>query len=76
MIARVQTAFDVYDKDTLSHIWGHLFACYNEILRVDGGNEYAAPHTGVRKRAKLGQSSEDRKIDLENYNRLYMLYMH
>ena len=46
----VLQAWQQYDSDTLQRIWGVQYACYREILRIKGDNEYKTPHTGVRKR--------------------------
>jgi hypothetical protein len=72
MIIKVKLAYSNYDYKTLDHIWAHLFAVYNAILQDNGGNQYKAPHSGVRKNAQIGSSSVNLTIDLDNYNRHYV----
>lgn len=71
LIEKISQAYNEYDPVALDHTWAHLFACYNEILRVDGGNIYKAPHIGARKRHKNSPSSVSTVVDVENYNRVY-----
>jgi hypothetical protein len=73
MIANIKEAYEDYDYDTLNHIWAHLFGVYNCILQVDGDNQYAAPHDGVRTRTSRGLEAVDLTIDVDNYNRVVAL---
>jgi hypothetical protein len=36
LIAKVKTAYEQYDAKTLDHIWAHLYACWNCILKDNG----------------------------------------
>ena len=74
LIENVKQAYEEYDYDTLNHVWAHLFACYNCILAVDGGNQYTPPHSGVRTRQNKGLEVVDLTINLEHYNRVYKMY--
>jgi hypothetical protein len=46
--AAVQLAFEQYDRNTLEICYGHLYACYNEVLFIRGDNQYRSPHNRVR----------------------------
>lgn len=67
----VELAWIQYDSDTLQRIWGVQYACYREILRRKGDNDYKTPHTGVRKR--LGEIDfkiiENEYLEAENFSR-------
>ena len=52
-----------YSAQKLDNIWGHLFAYFNRILRLDGGDDYKSPHSGVRARAQSGPSRVSREVD-------------
>ena len=45
----IMRAWNQYDGETLHRIWGIQYACYREILRLKGDNDYKVPHSGVRK---------------------------
>jgi hypothetical protein len=47
-----------------------LFAVWRSILTVDGSNQYKAPHSGVRKRAKNATTGVDLIINVDEYNRV------
>eukprot|EP00981_Chlorochromonas_danica_P009602 scaffold2775_cov171-Ochromonas_danica.AAC.2 len=68
---KVQQAYDQYDRKTLDYIWAHLFACYNAILKDNGGNQYPKPHIGARNQHKVQDTSVDLTIDIDEYNRVY-----
>ena len=36
----VRKAYEAYPRESLYHIWAHLFDCYQEILKCNGGNQY------------------------------------
>jgi hypothetical protein len=74
LVAKIELAFKEYDYNTLNNVWGHLFACYNSILAANGGNQYNAPHSGVRTRAAGGLEAVNLSIDLDNYNRVYDMF--
>ena len=44
--------FEDYDDDTLGRIVGLEYVIYREILEHNGGNQFAIPHTGIRRRQK------------------------
>lgn len=71
LIDKVLEAYDEYDAETLDHIWAHLLACWNCILRENGGNQYKAPHTKARTRGENGQSCVDLTIEVDEYNRVF-----
>jgi hypothetical protein len=73
LIAKVGTAWKEYDCVTLDHIWGHLFACYNSILRDSGDNKYKAPHTKLRVNARGKETVVDLNIDVDAYNSAFQL---
>ena len=66
----VEEAFDEYDRDTLERLFGHLYACYNEILKCEGSNQYDQPHAGVRKNQASGADLDLVCIDRNEYKRL------
>jgi hypothetical protein len=73
LIAKVFTAWAEYDYETLDHIWGHLFACYNSILRDAGDNKYKAPHTQLRVNGRGKETAVDLNIDVHAYNEAFVL---
>jgi hypothetical protein len=50
----VMGAYGTYERDTLECIWGHQYAVYDRILKHFGGNDFSAPHSGVRKNQRAG----------------------
>lgn len=71
LITKVRQAFAEYPAETLDHIWGHLFACYNAVLRANGTNQYIAPHAAARAAHKVGPTSVTLNIDLVSYNAVW-----
>lgn len=53
----VKESFSSYSSSTLSRICALQYVAYREILKVDGGNQYDMPHTGIRKRQKQNPES-------------------
>jgi len=51
----VDQAFDQYDSSSLLIQYGHLWACFNEILKIHGGNQYKNPHAQVRIKYDAGE---------------------
>jgi hypothetical protein len=50
LIAKVKTAYEQYDAKTLDHIWAHLYACWNCILKDNGTRSHMwGVEKGVRK---------------------------
>jgi len=70
LITNITAEYDVYDRHTLDHMWAHLYACWNCILKDNGGNQYKAPHSGSRIRHKNADTSVDLTIDVDEYNRV------
>ena len=68
LLVKIKQAYTNYDKDTLAHIWAHLYDCYREILVANGGNQYIPPHGQNRMYHKTHLSSVNLKIDIEAYN--------
>ena len=66
----VEEACDDYDKETLERLFGHLYACYNEILKCEGSNQYNPPHVGTRKNQASGTDLDLVCIDRNKYKRL------
>ena len=52
LVDKVTAAFNEYPSETLTHIWAHLYAVYNAILKQNGGDKYINPHTGINRRAR------------------------
>jgi hypothetical protein len=50
LINNVKVVFDTMDRETVCVTYGHLFACYNEVLKSYGDNSYKSPHKKVRER--------------------------
>mmetsp|Transcript_16709 Transcript_16709/g.15069 ORF Transcript_16709/g.15069 Transcript_16709/m.15069 type:complete len:151 (+) Transcript_16709:82-534(+) len=61
LIEAVQIVFDTMDRDTVCVTYGHLFACYNEVLICHGGNQYKSPHASVR---ELYYSNEQAQLNV------------
>ena len=81
LIANVQQAYNAYDVRTLDHIWAHQMACWLEILRLDGGNQYKPPHSGVRRRGRAVRGAEmefttavNLTLNIDEYNRVYNIF--
>ena len=68
LIAKVRTAYDQYDRVTLDHIWGHLFANYNSILAHNGDNKYQSPHANLRTRGRNLDTVVNLAYDVNAYN--------
>ena len=64
----VRKAYEAYPRESLDHIWAHLFDCYQEILKCNGGNQYKAPHSRLRKMGK----NEDTAVNLKYDEKLYL----
>ena len=66
----IQEAWDEYPMETLDGIWGCLYNNYRSIMASDGGNQYKQAHNGGQKRAENTGSSVDRKVNVDDYNRI------
>ena len=64
----VRKAYEAYPRESLDHIWAHLFDFYQEILKCNGGNQYKAPHSRLRKMGK----NEDTAVNLKYDEKLYL----
>ena len=64
----VRKAYEAYPRESLDHIWAHLLDCYQEILKCNGGNQYKAPHSRLRKMGK----NEDTAVNLKYDEKLYL----
>ena len=40
----MQLSFSQYDQETLKISYGHLYACFKEILKSKADNQYENPH--------------------------------
>ena len=56
-------------------------ACWLEILRLDGGNQYKPPHSGVRRRGRAVRGAEmefttavNLTLNVDEYNRVYNIF--
>jgi hypothetical protein len=74
LITKVKWAYGNYDRDTLDHIWAHLMQCWTEILKVDGSNQYKAPHRGGRREHVRGETAVNLTIDVDEYNRVFAMF--
>eukprot|EP00981_Chlorochromonas_danica_P009925 scaffold2913_cov181-Ochromonas_danica.AAC.19 len=69
-----QQAYDQYDRKTLDHIWAHLFACYNAILKDNGGNQYPKPHNnGARNQRKVQDTGVNLTMDIDMSITVYIM---
>ena len=74
LIAKVSLAYNHYNHTALDNIWAHLFDCCNEILKVDGSNQYKAPHKGAGRFRAAATSAVDLRVDVNEYNRVFGLF--
>ena len=70
LYSAIQKVYEDYPKDTISVIFGHLYANYNACLSANGGNDYKAPHAGVRKRFADGEPLNTCCLSLEEYHQM------
>jgi hypothetical protein len=68
LVDAVVEEFKNYEPQTLINIWAEQYVIWNALLRDQGNNDYEIPHTQITKKARLGENSIDRKIDLDAYN--------
>ena len=54
LMTAVTKAFHDYDKDQLLRLEALQMQIWREILKNEGGNDFAMPHSGIRKRARNG----------------------
>ncbi len=73
IIDMVDQTFQEYDSNTLQVLFAHLYGCYNEILRMEGGNQYDSPHEGAREKVTRGEAYNSVAIDQGEFNRLRKL---
>ena len=59
LLDSVEECYWEYDKQTLERVWQAQFNTYNCILKARGGNDFKQSHTGVSKRQRRGQLSEE-----------------
>lgn len=65
LVQTVMQAWDNYSSDKLERAWGHLFACYREILKDKGGNRYEKPHSNVCKRQRADEQTIDELVPID-----------
>jgi hypothetical protein len=70
LVAAVYTAFDNYDPEKLRIAYAHLNACYNEVLKIEGDNQYKSPHKEARKKVNRNEPIDLVEINFVEYNRL------
>ena len=63
----VKTAYDKYPKETIAIGYGHLFACFNETIRLNGENRYKNPHMKVRQRFYRHEALNIVNINIDRY---------
>lgn len=73
LINKVKQAYAEYDRETLDHIWAHLYDVWRSVLIAEGGNDYPSPHGGGRAQSKAHPSAVNRRIDIEPYNNAILL---
>ncbi len=73
LIEAIEKAFDEMDRDTVCVTYGHLFACYNEILLCYGSNQYESPHAGVRNRYYADKNAQLNLVTL-SYEQIQILH--
>jgi hypothetical protein len=67
LIENVMAAWQQYPWTTLERAWGHLYACYREILKAEGDNQYDKPHSGVGQRQTAGLVVVDNFVPMDVY---------
>lgn len=70
LVAAIQTLWDEYPMESITRAYGHQNACYNEILRLHGDNNYSPPHAHVGQRIDQGLPVDICSINLVQYNEL------
>jgi len=63
----IHKVYDDYPSETISIIFGHLYANYNACLQSDGDNKYKSPHENVRQRFAAGESLNTCCLSFEEY---------
>jgi hypothetical protein len=66
LVENVKTVFDNFSSDKIERIHAVKYATYREVLKVNGGNQYKVPHSGIRERQKRNDPDHptiDRKVD-------------
>ena len=71
LLANFKIAYDGYDGRTLDKIWAHQIDCWNEILKVDGSNQYKPPHKGAARGPRNAPSAVDLTVSMPDFNRNY-----
>lgn len=74
LITKTKQTYQGYPRNTLDHIWAHLVQCWTEILKVDGSNQYKAPHRGARGRHVGVETAVNLTIDVNEYNRIFAMF--
>jgi hypothetical protein len=67
---KVSQIYNEYPKDTIAIGYGHLFACFNETLKIMGDNRYKSPHSQVRKKYYQNQPLNRVCISILRYHEL------
>ena len=75
LLESVKLAYKNYDPLTLERIEGIQHEVYRRVLENDGGNQFDMPHSGVRKRQKLGHDPCDRDVPSALYQAAQAAYM-
>ena len=74
LLDKVRIAYQNYPSDALDKIWAHLFDCYNEILKINGCNQYKPPHRGATIRVRGAPTQVDLSINMHEFNRVLAIY--
>ena len=75
LLESVKLAYKNYDPLILERIEGIQHEIYRRVLENDGGNQFDMPHSGVRKRQKLGHDPCDRDVPAALYQAAQAAYM-
>jgi hypothetical protein len=68
-IDNVKQCFNDYPVEKLVRICALQLVAYREILKINGGNQYDMPHTGIRKRQRQNEALHHEQYeDCADYN--------
>lgn len=63
LIEAVRIAFATYDSEKLKVSYAHLNTCYNEVLKIQGCNQYVSPHKKSRMKISRGEAMNLVEVD-------------
>ena len=73
LVDAVYNTFKCYDMNNLIVSYAHLNSCFNEVIKIEGCNQYNSPHKKSSKKIFRGERVDVVDIDINEYNRLRQL---